>query len=118
MEPIISPWIFYWIDVARGLIVVGATMAALTTIGILIYLCTTGGNWPPQKVIAFSACCWIITIFTPPPSTIYKMLAASYITPDNINMTVETAGKIADTISERVDRAADSLVDKIKKAKE
>lgn len=114
MEPTVSPWIFYWIDVSDKLVVIVAIMAAISMFVMFLYFIETE-KFPPKKAIAFSVTCLLIMIFIPSQSTIYKMAIASCITPDNINMTVETAGKIADTISERVDRAADNLIDKIKK---
>lgn len=91
MEPIISPWLFYLVDLSNSLcaicIMLSIVFGILTTLSFIesdmdgecdshrtrqyfIYFLITAG----------------IAIITPSPDTVYKMIAASFLTPDNIQL--------------------------------
>lgn len=117
MQPIISPWIFYIIDmlpklsgIALLMCLLGLTgfLAALTRDVVVSY--NDGAGWKeridPAKqklrtrllyttgIISFIG--FIGMTLIPSQDTAYKMLIASYITPDNINAVVDGTGALVD----------------------
>lgn len=99
-EPIVSPWIFYWIDVL-------GTIKEMFEPTLLL----------SGSIAAIGALTWNILNISRYPSeeTMYKMLAAQYITVDNLN----TVGAVTkETIQGAFDHSVDRLIDVIKTAKE
>lgn len=135
-EPIVSPWIFYWIDVL-------GTIKEMfgTTFFLSVFVAIIGaGTWKVMKIeypnkeeeeenkkLAKSfqkffkvigvvvVAVFVVTRFIPSEETMYKMLAAQYITVDNLN----TVGAVTkETIQGAFDHSVDRLIDVIKTAKE
>lgn len=97
-EPIISPWLFYFIDVCGSIRALCLFSCVILFIGLL---------WQGMDyVVAFDykkteiakkikgylivlAAFSLVFIITPTPATVYKMIIASYVTPDNINTGIE-----------------------------
>lgn len=105
MEPIINPWIFYFMSLADGFRAAGYIIAiaafAVGIIALLAYNLDEGGLMPWKYlkwfIIAFVGG-GVISILIPSQETITKMLVASFITPDNIELGVEGVKAIFDYI--------------------
>ena len=112
MEPIISPWTFYWMDVATAL---KMTLIALATFGLFAMVFVAMNNdiegkpiVPAIKPIAIAmVVALFIVAFIPSKDTMYKMLVTSYITPNNIEL-----------VGGSIDNALDKLTDKVIRIKE
>lgn len=115
-DPIISPWLIYLIDTSNSIIVVSTiTMVATALLGLFMLM-----EWDINKYNEkgeqcknmFRKCTFIfamaasMAVFTPTPQTIYKMIAASYVTPANIQATGELADKAVDKV---IDKIADAI---------
>ena len=92
MNPIISPWLFYFADMAGGVqffifVVVFATVVA--GVAYLSYLYDS--KLPMLRcvpVFCISFLFLIVLVLCPTTETVYKMAAASYVTTDNISSVV------------------------------
>ncbi len=112
MEPIISPWIFYWMDIAGAL---KMTLVALATFGLFAMFFAAMHNdiedkpiIPAIKPIAIAIVVVLFVVaFIPSKDTMYKMLITSYITPNNIEL-----------VGGSIDNALDKLTDKAIRIKE
>lgn len=96
MEPIISPWIFYLMSVADGLKMFGGISAftgVVAIIGIYAFFGLERDELAPWKYTKFPVIIaiigLIITLFIPSQEIITKMIVASFITPDNIELGIE-----------------------------
>lgn len=119
MQPIISPWLFYFIDILPRLNAMVALMFFLGLLGTGISLmiddrvsCYDNGSsdWvlktDPAKHKLRMKCLYstgsvavigaLGMLFIPEQDTVYKMLIASYITPDNLNAVVDGTGALVD----------------------
>ena len=105
MEPIINPWIFYFMSLADGFRDAGFVITIIAfgvgVIALVAYNIEEGGLMPWKYlkwfVIAFIAG-GAISILIPSQETITKMLVASFITPDNVELGVEGVKAIFDYI--------------------
>lgn len=113
-EPIISPWLFYWISVADkvqslALGILLMTMLVATIASIIWF--------EELKTIksVLKMCGWaalvsgLILTFVPDSRTITEMVIASYATPQNIEYVTEKTGKA-------IDGGIDYMIDKIVEA--
>lgn len=117
MEPVISPWVFYWVSVlsnlssALGFTIVFSLITAVI-IGV-VHICDTVDsysdnlgfpNWRKYFILSMVICCIcsIINIFIPSKETLIAMITASYITPDNINITTDYIVELVKKITEAV----------------
>ena len=111
MKPIISPWIFYLLDKIDFLNFVSffGVICLLFVIVVIKLHLVFENPYNPKEIkelykglkkffIIFA----IVVIITPSKDTLYKMLIASQITPNNIN----AAGK---TITEGIDYIFDKI---------
>lgn len=114
-EPIISPWIFYLIDVVSGVGVVCGLTLILGCMGFFFTLiersydedCT---KW--KKAFMYMALVSIfLLIFVPSKDTMYKMIVSSYITPNNII-------KVGETVDDSLVRLSDIIVHTAKRLQE
>lgn len=106
MEPIISPWIFYLIEVLGALKEVGWACCFISGVGFIVFFVMASEinvetirkiiRWPIIGIIVGV----ILTIFMPSEETMIKMLVASFVTPDNIELGVEGVKAIFDYIVE------------------
>lgn len=114
MEPIISPWVFYLIGVVdklhTGLLVFMAMCVGVFVLAGMTYMdfCSTEKQKEQSLKTgtiagALFLVAGIVSIFVPDETVLYKMLTASYLTPDNIgaaqNNVVEFVGKIAEQLA-------------------
>lgn len=120
-EPIISPWVFYWVetmDQIRNVVncVIGVTMF-ISVIFLLLALAFEKEEREEhiseeifKRIIKILAIVGVVSVigfmFMPSKGTMYKMLAASYMTQENI-----------ENVGESIDKIADKLVEKINKVK-
>ena len=87
MEPVISPLVFYIINVLN-------TVLCMSVIALGLSLTYVIAFWSEKKYINFKTCIPLIislalVIFIPSQSTMYKMLVASQITPNNVKIVQE-----------------------------
>ena len=92
MEPIISPWIIYALHVYDNIYF---TCRTLMMCGFIIApLLALFGSMEEEKCVMkyakisaiVAVVCTIVLIIVPSKDTLIAMLAASYITPDNIQL--------------------------------
>ena len=96
MEPIISPWIFYLMSLADGLKIFSGIVAfcgAVVALGIYAFFGFERDEFAPWKYTKFPVIITIIgliiCLFVPSQEIMTKMIVASFITPDNIELGVE-----------------------------
>lgn len=116
-DPIISPLLIYLIDTLRPLGCILFIISAIMIVcGIASFLFSFDGDVKSEfnlglrifgkKLLAIGMCAAFADVFLPNPHTIYKMIAASYVTPANIQATGELADKAVDKI---IDKIADAI---------
>ena len=114
MEPIISPWVFYYIDIIDKVYV--AIQPLILIILLVIAMITVNQfagfdeyetvlKWRKPLCIVFVILC-VIYIFIPSKTTIYQMIAANYITPANLEK-VGNVNKLIDTVVEEINKSKD-----------
>jgi hypothetical protein len=97
MEPIISPWFIYLLDVSLSLSVV-LGVASIIGVITLIVVAINAGEEQEERPAWFKKGCWIVIVVVavfvviPSRSAIIGMLIAQKATPDNIK-TLILAGK-------------------------
>lgn len=114
MEPIINPWIFYLIGLVEPLHFAGImSLVALMFVVAFIYLETPAGEslktlkaWRNGLIMLC-----LISLLIPTKDTIYKMIAADAITPDNLKTVTDMAKKFKNS-------AKEDIIDIIKEIKE
>ena len=121
MEPIISPWVLYWVSVLSNVNDLIGIINWLSIISIILavavhlvdYMNYMNGdervimpNWIKYIKISLIVTCisGLLYVFIPDKQTMISMIAVSYITPDNINVStdyvVELVQRIADAVKE------------------
>ena len=107
MEPIINPWIFYFMNLADGFRSAGYILAILGFAVGLISILAYGlenDEFMPWKYLKWFVIAFVgggaMSILIPSQEVITKMLVASFITPDNIELGVEGVKVIFDYIVE------------------
>lgn len=111
MNPIINPLFFYFIsvtDVLRFLLLIGGF--GLTAIVLFVgFICCV--DYDVEDIIKFlkkpliiGLIVGTIGIFVPSENTCYKMLAASLITPDNIEVVKDGTQELVDYIIDVADQ--------------
>lgn len=112
MKPIISPWLIYFASRADNLMTFFGVIAGICgSIAVGAFLAgLTGYNEPFKfrktinKSIIGCVVMTIIIIMTPNTETIYTMMAANEITPDNIQAIGKTGKDVVDYITEQIDK--------------
>lgn len=97
MEPIVSPLIIYLVYLLTVLhnVALAVVIISILCLGFLILCWGTGGFGDDKDmvfrygkiVVIIFIVSSILAIFIPEKETLYTMLIASYVTPDNIHMT-------------------------------
>lgn len=115
-EPIISPWVFYWIEtISRiedfaGIVITVTIPVSIPLVMFGTQIIKTGvlSKERYKKITKGIIIAGIISviayIFIPSRGTMYKMLAASYITQENIENVGESIDKIADKLVEKINQ--------------
>lgn len=114
MEPIINPLWFYLIGTTSGitefLTIVGSVLLGACFLISIFYSIDEGFNLEDKiwKKIRNTAIIGLMVFFIseliPSEDTCYKMIAASVVTPNNIETVGDTATDIIDYIVESVDK--------------
>lgn len=114
MNPIINPLFFYFIsvtDVLRFLLLIGGFGVAAIVVFIGFICCV---DYDVEDIIKFlkkpliiGLIVGTIGIFVPSENTCYKMLAASLITPDNIEVVKDGTQELVDYIIDVADQITD-----------
>lgn len=109
MEPIISPWVFYFID---KLDVVSALPLSIFAFGmltnfILVMVTETSEEFKrwffPKAWLALFLLSVMFVFLVPTKETAYKMIIANYVTPNSISIVKEDA---EDNIASLIDKIA------------
>lgn len=113
-EPIISPWLIYWIgrlDMIHGFSCVLGFLLTIFTVVLGVMIITNDSDalfLNRVKKLAFvTIIVDVLALFMPTKTEVIAMYTASYVTPAN----VKAAGEFAD-------KAVDKLIEKILKASE
>lgn len=107
MKPIINPWLFYLTDVLSGikwlLVVFFAVALFVYLFAFCFYFLDMNElpDWFKLKNTVFLVIPIIIGLLIPTENTVYKMLIASYTTPNNIEYVKETGKDLVDYIIEK-----------------
>lgn len=112
MKPIISPWLIYFASRADNLMTFFGVIAGICgSIAVGAFLAgLTEYNEPFKfkktinKSIIGCVVMTIITIMTPNTETIYTMMAAKEITPNNIQAIGKTGKDVVDYITDQIDK--------------
>ena len=123
MEPIVSPWLIYGIEMLRyanTVVVIGfiiSVIALLFTVGFLYSEETSDDDraltrrniWKPLVVVVILM---LISVLLPSRETAYKMLMASYVTPNTIHAVGteanEAVGALLDNITNHMKELKDN----------
>lgn len=109
MEPIISPWVFYFIDKLDGVSGLPLLIFALGMLTNLILVMVTETSeefkrwFFPKAWIALFLLSVIFVFLVPTKETAYKMIIANYVTPNNISTVKEVT---EDNIASLIDKIA------------
>ena len=118
-EPIISPWFFYFADLSNSLSTLCGWLFVLAILFTFVALClfsnssdnpSDNGAFAAPKIVRRVFVVGILAIlffgfsavFIPSRSTCYKMLVASFVTKENINLVVNEAKSSVDYIVEKI----------------
>ena len=127
MEPIISPSIFYWIDVISTLSAISTglfifSVAALVlALGFLIPITIEDelngdfGKLYKKLLITLTIITTIFglsCVFTPSKETLMTMIVAKYVTPDNITAVGGTIEESVSSIATEIIRVVEAASDK------
>lgn len=113
-ELIISPWIFYWMSVVdnlRSLLFCIGTVAFATALWLcldwIVEVCS-GKNDSAKHIqkVKTLACiglvCFVLFSFIPSEKTLTRMIVASYVTPQNIEIMQGEANKSVDYLINKI----------------
>jgi len=102
MEPIVSPWIFYAIEILRHMQMLLSFVMMFSFFAVFF----TYASEENKKQFRVACCVAIISttllVFIPSENTVLNMLVAQYVTPDNIQMTQENIVEFIQQISEAI----------------
>lgn len=111
MNPIINPWVFYWIsvsDVLRKLMWVGVFIG----LAVLVFsfcvdedggsICGKDEHRVRKVGIFLASLCLIGVVFLPSEETCYKMLATNMFTQNNIDNATEYVTDVIDYAVDKV----------------
>lgn len=117
MNPIINPWVFYWISVLSNIQTILVIVLIITVVATIILGIMTAtkanvfsfrdadairyGKWAIKMAIV-SVVIGIICALIPSEETCYKMLAADMFTQDNINSATEYVTDVIDYAVDKV----------------
>lgn len=118
-EPIISPWVFYWIETMSQIKDIANAVTGVTMFISIIFLIFALSFEKEEReehineemfgritkgMIVVGIVSIIACMFLPAKETMYKMLTASYITQKNIENVGESIDKIADKLVEKINQ--------------
>ena len=96
MTPVISPWVFYLMDVSTGL----TTVAFLVGLVAIVW---AANSWiergkPDKRPVVIAITCALLFIFTPSESTITKMIIAQNVTYERVEAATDTVQSVYEDI--------------------
>ena len=127
MEPIISPSIFYWIDVISTLSTISTVLFGLSATALVVALIflipltvedelnDDFGKFYKKILITLTIITTIFGlsyVFTPSKETLIAMTAAKYVTPDNITTVGGTIEESVSSIATEIIRVVEAASDK------
>ena len=111
MTPIISPWIFYVINLLTNLSIICFIIVAVLAVTIMFTIIGAGiedndistilKKMKPLYIIVLI--CILFTVAIPSESTMYKMLVAQNVTSDNLNAATDIIKNGVDYIFDKLD---------------
>ena len=123
MEPIINPWLIYFVSIADNISIVGVTFASIMTVSFLFLLAfyitskVEEEESRETKILRF----WsirsgiaalfflLITVFTPSKNTVIAMIAANAITPNAIEAAADVGKDVVDYLTESIEDLIDGV---------
>lgn len=110
-EPIISPYVFYLIDILNSISkILTVAIIAGVSIGLVAVVNWIVGDFENKKLFSLTkkwmvgmAVILLLAVVIPSKETCYQMLVASQVTPTNIQ-------KVGDTIDKSLDKIFDFIV--------
>ena len=127
MEPIISPSIFYWIDVISTLSTILTVLFGLSAVTLVVALILLipltvedelnddFGKFYKKILITLTIITTIFGlgyVFTPSKETLITMTVAKYVTPDNITTVGGTIEESVSSIATEIVRVVEAAGDK------
>lgn len=122
MEPIINPWVFYFISTANVLkiifLIISIILFGISCACILIAADSDDSEYYDKeelkrgykkskgKIVA-AIFFLILGVLIPLKNTCYQMLVANYVTPNNLEVVKDNAKDIVDYIIEAADKISD-----------
>lgn len=93
MEPVVNPWVFYFIEVADSIKIFAflVLFAALAYIAIRL-ICIEEVN--VKKIVTICCICFALIIFVPTSDTVLKMLIADNITYDVVDEAKDIVSRV------------------------
>lgn len=109
MEPIISPWFFYWVEKVDIILTIASVLLSLLAFVCFIFLvanCLWDDDSSFQNMVKIlkrgtliMIVPLLIVLCVPSSETIYKMMLAQYATSDNIAMVIEQIKNAAEWLA-------------------
>lgn len=102
MEPVISPWFFYFAGVSNFIMII-SLIGLIISLSVIFSILVLKEDKKDLKlsiiaVIAF----FVLATFMPSERTCYKMLIASMITPKNVETLVDKTEETIDILIEKI----------------
>ena len=115
-DPIISPWLIYFVETVASMSCLIKVSGAIAIGLAFLYLVHSTETYDDEraansiksakKFFTIGVVFTLLAVFIPTRDTIYKMMAASCLTPANIQATGELADKAVDKV---IDKIADAI---------
>ena len=112
-EPIISPWLIYFAEIADSIECV-FVLGLILTFARAMVRCIYEEKFPSFSMWFIITLCALIVALVPPKDAIYKIIIASNVTPELLLKTGETAEAVA---TRALDLIADSVIKIIREVK-
>lgn len=120
-EPIVSPWLIYWIGRVNILQGISCVFGIFLTVGaILLTIMQLTDDYKKDEpfpklfkvLIGIALMFDTLALFVPTKTEIVAMYAARYVTPTNIKATGEFADKAVDKLIEKILKASEAAKEK------
>lgn len=112
-EPIINPWLIYLVEIARSIEGFCLIMFFISSL-VVAAVCIHNEQFPTFSMCVIPMLCALIIIAIPSKDAIYKIIIASYVTPDLLLKTGEAGEAVA---TRALDLIADSVIKVIREVK-
>ena len=112
-EPIISPWLIYFAEIAYSIEGFCLIMFLISSF-VVVARCIEKEQYPTFSMCVIPTLCALVITAIPSEEAIYKIIIASNVTPDLLLKTGETAEAVA---TRALDLIADSVIKVIREVK-